>query len=232
VSQSDPGEPRPPTFSQQYGYDDYLTAIQHQDLDERSRTDLWNYIFATYLQKSTRPIPAEKIWGDFLARPVNYLDYSELFTAVERTVRSREWNRVYDLIQYLVQTTPRGWSASDDFNRIFAQNRVGWRIVEKHIVPITNESELQAITEAVATATTPTSNHIKNALSLLANRESPNYAKSIHESISAAEGAAQELAGIKKPLGEALETAKKRGTLDDLHPSPDRGMEEPVRVHK
>jgi hypothetical protein len=215
VSEQDYGGARPPTFSQQHGYEEYPTAIQHEDLDERSRTDLWNYIYRTYLQANPAPIPGAHLWENFLARPLNYIDYNELHGELELTVRSREWNRVFDLVQYLVQAT-RGWSIVEDFNVIFARNRVGWRIVEKHIVPITNESELQAITSATYSSTA-TANHIKNALALMANRESPNYAKSIQESISAAEAAAQELAGIRRPLGETLDAVKKSSS--DLHPA-------------
>jgi AbiJ N-terminal domain 4 len=220
VSDDKYGGARPPTFSQRYGYEDYPTAIQHEGLDDRIRTDLWNYILLTYLKPTSKPVALREIWAEFLESPINYYQQDKLLGDIERTVRIHEWNRVYDLIQYLIQNTPldaRFGDVSKDFNRILARNRAGWRIVEMHVVSITNESELQSITEAAATATTPTSNHIKNALSLLANRESPNYAKSIHESISAAEGAAQELAGIRKPLGAALDAVKKNSS--DLHPA-------------
>jgi hypothetical protein len=218
VSQSDPGGQRPPTFSQRYGYDDYPTAIQHEELDERSRTDLWNYIYLTYLKPTHKPIALRGIWAEFFESPINYYQQDKLHLDIERTVRIAEWNRVYDLLQFLVHNTPPdSVDISSDVNRLLARNRAGWRIVAKHIVPITNQAELQSITEAVATAATPTANHIKNALSLLANRESPNYAKSIQESISAAEAAAQELGGVRKPLGEALDAVKKNSS--DLHPA-------------
>jgi AbiJ N-terminal domain 4 len=216
VSDSDFGGPRPPTFSEQYGYEDYPTAIQHEDLDEDSRTNLWNYIVLKFLEKNPPPIRLDAIWASHLRRPVNYFDVNTLYTEMERTVRSREFNKVFDLVQYLVQNVPRGSSTSKDFNRMFARNRVGWRIIEEHIVPITNDSELQSITTATYSSTA-TATHIKNALALMANRESPNFAKSIQESISAAEAAAQELAGIRKPLGEALDAYKKNSSA--LHPA-------------
>jgi hypothetical protein len=134
---------------------------------------------------------------------------------------------VYNLIQWITQNTiqwppqsaPSDYpSPSDDFNRILARNRADHRIVERNVVAITNETELAAMTGAIGTAPTPASNHIKNALALFANRDSPNFAKSIQESISAAESAAQELAGVTKPLGEALAVVRKQGH-PDLHPA-------------
>ncbi|MGV0873496.1 AbiJ-NTD4 domain-containing protein [Mycolicibacterium sp. XJ879] len=218
----DYGGARPPTFSQRYGYEDYPTEIQYEDLDDRIRTDLWNYIYGAYINTryGVEPLAVERIWTEFYARPANHLrNFGELFTEMEQTVRAREWNKVYDLVQFLVQASQRGWSIANDFNRILTRNRAGWRIVDDHLVPITNDAELQSISEAIGAAMTPAATHIKNALSLMANRENPNYAKSIQESILAVEAAAQDLAGVKKPLGDALETARRNGDLDDVHPA-------------
>ena len=210
VSDDDYGGPRRPTFSQAHGYTEYATEIQLEALDERLRTDIWNYILVNYLDRRTaNPIPLQGVWADYLGLPINQYEYSSLSGQFEMAVSAGPWYGVYDLIQWLVQRTPPGYgkfgSPSDDFNRILARNRAGYRIVEQHVVPITDSAELAAITSAVVTASTPAGNHIKNALALFADRDNPNYAKSIQESISAAESAAQELARVAKPLGEALD---------------------------
>jgi hypothetical protein len=217
---NDYGGPRPPTFSQAHGYVEYPTAIQVKSLDERLRTDIWNYVLANYLdQRTANPIPLQEIWADHLGQPINHYSYGSLFDETQRAVLAGPWYGVYDLIQWLAQNTPFDYeSPSDDLNRILARNRADHRIVERHVVPITDQTEVAAITEAIATASTPAGNHIKNALALFANRDSPNFAKSIQESISAAESAAQELAGVTKPLGEALDVVRRQGG-SDLHPA-------------
>jgi len=216
----DYGGPRPPTFSQAHGYVEYPTDIQVKSLDERLRIDLWNYVSGNYLNPQiANPIPLHRIWTDYLGRLIDDYYPPGLFDEIRRAVIAGPWYGVYDLIQWLTQNTLPGYpSPSDDFNRILASNRADHRIVERHVVAITNETELAAITSAIGTASTPAGNHIKNALALFANRDSPNFGKSIQESISAAESAAQELAGVTKPLGEALAVVRKQGH-SDLHPA-------------
>lgn len=218
----DYGGPRPPTFSQAHGYVDYPSGIQVKSLDERLRIDIWNYVLVHYLdRRNPNPIPLQAIWANHLGHMINHYDYGQLVDEIQRAVLAGPWYGVYDLIQWIVQKTPKGRnyrSPADDFNRILAMNRADHRIVDGSVVAITDQTELTAIANAIGTASTPASNHIKNALALFANRDSPNYAKSIQESISAAESAAQELARVSKPLGEALDVVRKQGDLD-LHPA-------------
>jgi hypothetical protein len=219
----DYGGPRRPTFSQAYGYVEYPIAIQVKSLDDRLRIDIWNYLSANYLERRTaNPIPLQAIWADYLGQIINYYDYDMLFDQIQSAVLAGPWYGVYDLIQWLVQNTPDGYgrygSPSDDFNGILARNRADHRLVDRYVVPISDETELTAITDAIATTSTPAGNHIKNALALFANRDNPNFAKSIQESISAAESAAQELAGVSKPLGEALDVVRTQGG-SGLHPA-------------
>jgi hypothetical protein len=213
VLDDDHGGARPPTFSQRAGHVPYPTEIQHGDLDGRCRTDLWNYIIKVYLNHSG-PVAFEDIWADHYGQPLHEYDYRKLFNRLEQTVRKSAYNYLFDLVEWLVQHTPEGYSemrfgtTSEDVNRILARNRAGYRIVDLQVVSITNEAELSAIMTAIATTSTPAAKHLKNALALFANREQPNYAKSIQESISAAEAAAQELAGVRKPLGDSLDLSE------------------------
>jgi hypothetical protein len=196
VSDDDFGGARPPTFSQKAGHVPYPTEIQHGAVDGRCRTDLWNYIIKFYLNHSGA-IAFEDIWADHYGQPLHEYDYRKLFNRLEQTVRKSDFHFLFDLVEWLVQHTPDGYAemrfgtTSEDFNRILARNRAGYRIVDLQVVSITNEAELSAITTAIATASTPAANHLKNALALFANREQPNFAKSIQESISAAEAATQ-----------------------------------------
>lgn len=222
MSDGDYGGARPPTFSQRAGHVPYPTEIQHGDLDGRCRTDLWNYIIKIYLHNAG-PVSFEDIWADHYGLPLNDYAYRKLFAQLEQTVRKSAYHYLFDLVEWLVQRTPDGYSemrfgtTSEDINRILARNRAGYRIVDFQVVPITNEAELSSITAAIESTSTPAAKHLKNALALFANRDQPNYAKSIQESISAAEAAAQELAGVRKPLGDSLDIVKKNST--DLHPA-------------
>jgi hypothetical protein len=79
----------------------------------------------------------------------------------------------------------------------------------------------EAIEEAASTDTSllrPVSTHIRTALSLLADRQNPDYWNSMKESISAVEALCKIITGMgKATLGPALDAVKK---TTDLHPKP------------
>ena len=141
----DYGGPRPPTFSQARGYVEYPTAIQVKSLDERLRTDIWNYVSINYLDPRTaNPIPLQQIWTDHLGELIHNYDYQTLYGQIQLAVIAGPWYGVYDLLQWLTQNTLPGYpSPSDDFNQILARNRADHRIVDRHVVAITDETELE-----------------------------------------------------------------------------------------
>ena len=225
MSEEDYGGARPPTFSQRYGFTDYPIAIQHRSLDDRTRVDLWNLIEAQFLNFTEPLVDPLIIWAGYLGRVASQYSLSAYNTALEEIVFRQDWYRVYDLIQELVQSTDNNPYRSDRkplitwFNRILTFNRAGCRIVDDVVTEITDEAEMKAIEDAIASASPESRTHIKNALILLANRDDAQYAKSISESISAVEAAARELAGKPKAtLADALDFLTRSGNAG-LHPA-------------
>ena len=105
------------------------------------------------------------------------------------------------------------------FNGILALNRVGYRIgPEDLITTITDEVELQSIDDAANGAQGAAREHMRRAVKLFADRDIPQFAKSISESILAAEGAAKELAASKPSaaLGDAVDELRRKGVV---HPA-------------
>ncbi len=93
---------RPPNFSQRYGHEPYPPPLQLDDLDERTRTDLWNYIYNHYLNAAKDRVGREGIWTDFLARYRQYYKLQSLAGALLEIVEREPYNRWFDLIEYLV----------------------------------------------------------------------------------------------------------------------------------
>ena len=214
---------RPPTFSQRYGYSEFSTAIQHRSLDERTRIDVWNVIELMFLDATGQfeaLVDGQVVWTNYLGKiwtgytPKWYRD--ELWCIVF----DEEWYHVCDLIEALAQMT--SGDSRDVFveftNRQLKLNRAGCRIVGEYVTEITDDGEIASIETALEQSSTEARTHLRNAISLLANREDPNFGKSISESMSAAEAAARDLVGDQKAqLSDALKKISRAQTPGGLH---------------
>ncbi|QUR67117.1 AbiJ-NTD4 domain-containing protein [Mycobacterium spongiae] len=217
---------RPPNFSERHGYEPYPPPLQLQHLDERTRTDLWNYFYARYIDVYDDPIELSTVWTGFLGKYQHNYTLSRLTPELLDIVGGQPINRVFDLTEYLMQRSRlcllRNYEgAAEGLNIILARNRVGYRlnVAEALIVPITNEQEMQSVETAANSDLPEVRQHLRAAVQLFADRDNPQWAKSISESISAVEFAARVVAA--KPaatLEKALDEIKRNGKAD-LHPA-------------
>jgi uncharacterized protein with PIN domain len=125
---------------------------------------------------------------------------------------------VYDLVEFVASNYP---DESDRVttmfrsycNQILEREVSAYRFVADKIAQVTDEQEIAAIEEAADTAGSlePAAIHMRAALSLLAERKSPDYRNSIKESVSAVEAACKVMAGDEKAdLDKALKQLKKQ----------------------
>lgn len=211
---------RPPNFSERYGHAPYPPPLQLDGLDERTRTTLYNYIYRSFLNAASPPIEREGIWMGFLGRYGHDYHQRSLADAVLHWVETQPYFQVFDLIEYLMRRTRDAShdypSHADVVNRILALNRVGYRLneVEALIIPITDTVEMDSVEAAATTAADEVRQHMSRAIRLFADRDNPQFAKSISESMLAAEAAANRLAGVsRKPLGDAVDALRNQGRL-------------------
>jgi hypothetical protein len=222
---------RPPNFSQRFGYEPYPPPLQLDDLDERTRTDLWNFVYIFYLNPLQELASREGIWTDFLVKFQNRYTSALLTSFLQELVENKRFNQVLDLIEYLMQktdhTVPEYELLAQHLNNLLAKNRVGYRLnaAEALVIAITDEHELESIQDAANSALSEVRLHLRAAVQLFADRDNPQWAKSMNESILAVEAAAREVAG--KPaatLEKALDEIQRSGNTD-LHPPPPSGEE-------
>lgn len=215
---------RRPNFSQRYGHEPYPPPLQLNDLDDRTRTELWNFIYSHYLNVGIDRVGRAGIWTEFLARYRQDYNEQSLADALLEIVERKPYNQVLDLIEYLMQQTQRTPDYQilpERLNTLLAKNRVGYRLnfAEALMVPITTEQELQAIETAANSPLPEVQVHLRAAVQLFANRDNPQWAKSINESILAVEAAARDVAGKPKAtLEKALDEIQRSGKAD-LHPT-------------
>jgi hypothetical protein len=91
-----------------------------------------------------------------------------------------------------------------------------YRFVNGLVSRITDEVEVAEIDLALAGRQGPVRTHLRRALELLSDRESPDYRNSIKESISAVESLVATVVGEKGTLGQLV---KKLEDEIDLHPA-------------
>lgn len=207
--------PRRFSFSQRAGYTPPPAPLQLESLDDRARNDLWNLLYNELLNQyqSATPYSLRDFWWHHFGQPVEQYDARKVATLIKMTITQGNWYEVYDLLEFIADQTPDYYpDLLKLLNGFLEHNRAGYRIVAGDVVAITDENELQSISTAAAhPAGSPVRTHIEKAVQLFADRDNPQYANSIKESILAVEAAARDLSG--KPsatLGDALDLISKQ----------------------
>jgi len=135
---------------------------------------------------------------------------------------SGEWYTIFDFIEkYLRQCDDAIFNKMQtEFNDILEDEVSAYRLLEGLVVPITNKSEMDSISDAMKTPFETANIHISKALESFANREKPDYENSIKESISAVESICSAITGMtgaQATLGKTIKKLKDAGI--HIHPA-------------
>lgn len=131
-------------------------------------------------------------------------------------LESKEWYLIFDFIErYLMHSDNKTVEKMAPlFNRILEEEVSGYRILDKQVIPITNQAELATIQAAYSTKYDSVNTHISKALTLYSDRKTPDYENSIKESISAVEAMCciiTGMTGAQATLGKAIKKLKDSG---------------------
>lgn len=134
----------------------------------------------------------------------------------DEVVYSDEWYVIFDFIEgYLRMCDGKKLHLmTDEFNRILEDEVSAYRIVDKIVVPITNNAEIETIRTAMNTKYDAINTHMAKALELYADRRKPDYENSIKESISAVESTCCLItgqSGTNATLGRTIKKLKDHG---------------------
>lgn len=216
------------------------TTIQTNALDERTRVALCNTtniilvygvlyndnIYDWQTQKFIKQLYSN-VYGQVVDWNKTY-DRKPVLATLLDTIKTDEYDAVLTVVEYITGevdkiNTPYGFlyegnrrKASILYNKVFEAEYVGYRFVNEHIVPITDSVELSEIEEATFNNHDSVREHIDKALHFLSDRNSPDYANSIKESISAVERMCSIIVGKATSLGDALSNLQKKGVA--IHP--------------
>jgi hypothetical protein len=199
--------------------------LQLKAIDDELRNGLWSVFAEAVIMQFRGPEIALRrttyIRGSNLERLfiAYWLSYFKIPTdtmplSIEPTVTtlrdhffSCPWNEVYDFIEFTLQHLPS--QLTDAFrsscNIILERENAAYRIVGTQITEITSDVEITEIEQALASPVSGANRHLQSALTLLTDRENPDYRNSAKESISAVEAICRVLTSDSKAtLGAAL----------------------------
>jgi hypothetical protein len=225
-------------FSQRQGLTPIRSVLQTKTVESELRNRLWNLVHSTFF--ASAPVfptvgnflpgfPEQSalfkdLWHNYFKEPTDTIGVSYMNALDE--LRSRfmgcEWYSVYDLIEFFSNHIPERLPKTNfmnSVNRLLKEEVAGYRFVSGQIVEITSEEEILSVEHALALpeGLKTVTSHLRQALTLLADKRKPDYRNSIKESISAIESICKILSGLPKTtLGPALNAIE---TKTKLHPS-------------
>ena len=224
-----------PTFSQRHGYSPLESAFQRESIDSELRTKLWNILKVTIWDQyelrnrsyddETKRIDRllKRLWFNYFNWDLDHMpDFYEpygkkgSYDMVKEYFFNCEWFEVYNLLETiandqskLISEKSRQW-----INNTLEEHNAAYRFVGQEIAEITDSNEIQAIETALSAAESPVRVHLDAALSMLSDKEAPDYRNSVKESISAVEAACRIVtSNTSATLGDALKRVK------NLHPA-------------
>lgn len=222
------------TFAERFGFKE-PRPIQVAGMDRRLRIGLWNAVdcYLHRIRQTSRRGRYEDqlqylIWTKFLkhtadSQPTSLPHEEEpgFWEEISRWyfAEGTDWAEVYGFVEFLAENGPYSDYLAEGVNEELQEENAGYRLVGCRFVPITNETELDAVRQAATARTTalkPVSIHIHKALELLSDRKSPDYRNSMKESICAVESLCKLITGMETAtLGPALDKVAKDLDLND-----------------
>jgi hypothetical protein len=219
-------------FSERKKYKKSSTLIQTDGMNDELRISLWNVLFlskwdieseqtrygGSQIAKDTEMFSAI-LWFNYFKKPVDTRpdNFLHLLQAIRKYFMECEWHDVYDFLEFTLDHY-RDESLTELVNAILERELSGYRIINGIVSDITDSQEIEMLELVLSDNDFPAVKaHLRRALELLSNKESPDYRNSIKESISAVESLAKVLSeNPKASLGDALKSIEKKGKL---HPA-------------
>lgn len=227
-------------FSDRNGIKVENTEIQTTKFDNRTRVSLSNTTniilnakFGNFVYPNSSECQSfvKHFWSTVYGREIEWNRYyspDKLLEAISDTIKTDSYDAVLTVIEYIIDEIDdsvydssfvfqnRSYTAAAIYNDVFEREYVGYRIINGEARRITDEVEVESIEETLSSVQEEVKHHIEKALGFMSDRESPDYANSIKESISAVERMCSIIVGKATSLGDALSNLQKKGV--SIHP--------------
>lgn len=206
---------------------------------EECRIKIWNLVNSHFIDKLNQwqlmdkshklkiQSVCDKIWTEYLNQDIDDIhpfkthQYGiNFFQDVRTMFNLMTWLKIFKLVQNLSVLDEKQFDGTfaDKLNTILEKEKSKYRLVKNKIIKVLNPVELDSIQEATSEKNLkPVVMHLNSALTLLVNKENPDYRNSIKESISAVEAICSSISEKENAsLGEALSILDK---TKKIHPA-------------
>lgn len=198
-------------FSERNKFKEPRNTFQIDYIDHELRNRLWNqirfYFFdkvelnGIYIKYQKDFDIFNKIYDEFLKSHEKIDAYLErLQNDLKNEFFAFQWYEIYDFLEFTSEIhydKELSYEFKTRVNQVLEDEMSGYRFIDDFIVPIIEETEIEAIEEALECEYTGVKIHLSNALEFLSDKENPDYINSIKESISAVESAVNLISGKK-----------------------------------
>ena len=200
-------------FSEREGYKN-ISKLDPEVMPDKVRNRIWNSVKKFLNKNSNRNKVIENTWDRFFKEDIDNLNGKRVtgigvvynLKEIKLKFYNLKWFEVYDFIEFILKNL-RGDTIGlkKKIEKIFEDEKVPYRIINKKITQISSKSEAREVEAVLENEDLSESkNHIKKALIHFSKNPNPDYCNSIKESISAIEALARNITGNEK------------GTLGDL----------------
>lgn len=215
------------SFGQRIGRKPIRDVMQTDGLDASTRTELWNLIYPIERglldRGDSKALPLMKgCWSYVFRFPVDEFSWGTCESRLKKRINRDDWVDTMETIEGFAELMEKvlGERFSDEFRRrvnlIFTEELVGFRFVGDELVPVDDEQSAEEIESAISAAGNVARAHLERAVSLLADLQSPQYAKVAGEAVMAVEAEVHALTG-KKTLGDGVKELGRLGL--PVHPA-------------
>lgn len=214
------------------------TLIQSNELDEETRTGLWNILVilrrifdkrtTSYYGRTTEEELLSSLWARHFKRPLDELPRPDrTWEKVKEEILEGQWFDALEVLERIIKVLAhveeeRGEYYRDAFaeaiNDRFETYLVGYRFIGNEITPVDSSAEAAAIESALedALSVAGARHALERAVELLADRQNPDYPNSVKESVSAVEAVTKKITG-ETTLGAGLKKLQESGLT--IHPA-------------
>lgn len=160
--------------------------------------------------------------------PQDTTNSSDLFATQNNTANISKylskcpWYKVYDFVEYTLDLLDENGIRymTGRFNLIFRLNGMRYRIVNSHIIPVTNEIEINEMKRAMQTGIAAVDTAYNEAVGLFSKKECPDYNAVIAKASNALESMVITIArdndvNNSNTLGKALSQLEDKGVIID-----------------
>lgn len=222
------------TFSERNNLSLQNQVLQTTDLDYRTRFKIYDRLRSIihYFSNMDSNYESDEVLRRFYNSLLREVYLIEIDYDIDRyndnhffekyfkpTIYKDEYYKVFDLLEFacsaLTTLVKEYINIKDNFiyeifNKLFEEEKVGYRFLNEVIVPITSENELKSLEETTNSKFSSINKHIIKAIQLFTDRAKPDFDNSIKESISAVEAVCKIITKNEKAtLGDALNAIQK-----------------------